>query len=166
MATIAELKALIENANALGRQNLRDKGVNVEDTATTYEIMSKIADITAGEIETSLADRVYTNYGVSKDEYKYCIISFNTFSNALYVYFTNEVVYGANLQIHAPYLRGYFSGYSFSDFDNIESVLQYTFDKIKSLTLYDTSYANVTSSNTKSYINFDKGTFTGIVYNI
>ena len=48
MATIRELKTQIENANALGRTNLAVKGVTVEETATTYEIMSKISEISGG----------------------------------------------------------------------------------------------------------------------
>jgi hypothetical protein len=38
----------INNANALGRQNLGDKGVSVPETATTYEIMQNIANIIVG----------------------------------------------------------------------------------------------------------------------
>lgn len=38
----------INNANALGRGNLAEKGVIVDETATTYEIMSKIADVSGG----------------------------------------------------------------------------------------------------------------------
>lgn len=46
--TIADLKTKIKNANALGRQNLTEKGVEIPETATTYEIMSKIADVSSG----------------------------------------------------------------------------------------------------------------------
>lgn len=38
----------IENANALGRQNLADKGVATDGTETTYKIMSMIADVSGG----------------------------------------------------------------------------------------------------------------------
>lgn len=48
MSNLKELKTQIENANALGRQNLTDKGVEVEETATTYDIMSKIAEVSGG----------------------------------------------------------------------------------------------------------------------
>lgn len=48
MATIQEVKQQIENANALGRQNLTDKGVDVSADATTYEIMQSIADVSGG----------------------------------------------------------------------------------------------------------------------
>ena len=48
MATIQELKTRIENVNELGRQNLAEKGVELSETATTYEIMSKIAEISGG----------------------------------------------------------------------------------------------------------------------
>lgn len=42
------LKSQIENANALGRANLNAKGVQTDGTETTYEIMSKIADVQGG----------------------------------------------------------------------------------------------------------------------
>lgn len=45
MATIQQLKTQIENANALGRQNLTKKGVELSATATTYDIMTAIAEI-------------------------------------------------------------------------------------------------------------------------
>ena len=48
MATIKEVKTQIQNANALGRQNLTEKGVEVEATATTYDIMTAIAEISGG----------------------------------------------------------------------------------------------------------------------
>lgn len=48
MATIRELKTQIKNANALGRTNLSLKGVELPETATTYEIMNKIAEINGG----------------------------------------------------------------------------------------------------------------------
>ena len=48
MATIQDLKTQILNANALGRTNLANKGVELPETATTYEIMSKIAEISGG----------------------------------------------------------------------------------------------------------------------
>ena len=50
MATIRELKTQIENANTLGRTNLSEKGVELPETATTYDIMSKIADVTSGGV--------------------------------------------------------------------------------------------------------------------
>ncbi len=45
MVTLQELKAKIENANALGIANLGRKGVEVPESATTYEIMQSIAEI-------------------------------------------------------------------------------------------------------------------------
>lgn len=48
MATIQELKTQIENANALGRTNLSEKGVELPETATTYEIMQGIGDVSSG----------------------------------------------------------------------------------------------------------------------
>lgn len=42
------LKQLIENANALGRQNLNAKGITTDGTETTYQIMGKIAEIQGG----------------------------------------------------------------------------------------------------------------------
>ena len=48
MATIQQLKTQIQNANALGRTNLSEKGVKLPDTATTYNIMQAIAEIVSG----------------------------------------------------------------------------------------------------------------------
>ncbi len=48
MSTINKLKSQIENANALGRQNLTDKGIEVNGTETTYQLMQMIADISGG----------------------------------------------------------------------------------------------------------------------
>ena len=48
MATIQEIKTKLLNANALGRQNLTDKGIEIPESATTYEIMSKISEISGG----------------------------------------------------------------------------------------------------------------------
>lgn len=48
MATIQDIKTKLLNANLLGRTNLNDKGVALPETATTYEIMSKIAEISGG----------------------------------------------------------------------------------------------------------------------
>lgn len=42
------LVSRIENANTLGRANLNAKGVTTDGTETTYEIMSKIADVSGG----------------------------------------------------------------------------------------------------------------------
>lgn len=47
MANLKDLKTQIENANALGVANLTEKGVEISADATTYEIMGKIAEITA-----------------------------------------------------------------------------------------------------------------------
>lgn len=49
----------INTNNTLGRQNLRDKGVVVAENATTYEIMSAIADVSGGgsaSTEQSISD--------------------------------------------------------------------------------------------------------------
>ncbi len=53
----------INNANALGRQNLTDKGVEVSADATTYEIMQSIADIVIGGGGSSISytDIVYND---------------------------------------------------------------------------------------------------------
>ena len=48
MATLQKLKAQIEDANAVGRQHLTNKGVVVSGDSTTYEIMQKIAEIASG----------------------------------------------------------------------------------------------------------------------
>lgn len=48
MSGIEGLKTRVENANALGRQNLTEKGVVISEYSTTYNIMSKIADVESG----------------------------------------------------------------------------------------------------------------------
>lgn len=117
----------------------------------------------------SLADRVYEHYGVSKADYPCCAISFHTFSKKLFVYFATTATCASassNLNLNAPCLTGSVSYSSFSDFDNVESVIQYTFDNIKSVTETTSSYQVITRSNTISYINFDKGVFAGTAYKI
>lgn len=48
MATIQEIKTKLLNVNALGRTNLSGKGVELPQTATTYNIMQAIAKIVSG----------------------------------------------------------------------------------------------------------------------
>ena len=48
MASVQDLKTQIENVNALGRTNLAEKGVELSATATTYEIMRGIGDVSSG----------------------------------------------------------------------------------------------------------------------
>lgn len=54
----------INEVNALGRQNLTDKGISVPDTATTYEIMQSIADIVIGGGGSGIS---YTNIVYNDD---------------------------------------------------------------------------------------------------
>ncbi len=49
MASITEVKQQIINANSLGISNLSEKGVELSESATTYEIMQGIADIITGK---------------------------------------------------------------------------------------------------------------------
>lgn len=58
MATVQQIKDAINNANAVGITNLTGKGVSVSDTATTYEIMSKIADIPSDGASISVSSEV------------------------------------------------------------------------------------------------------------
>lgn len=48
MATIKGLKSQVQSANALGIANLVEKGVDISEDATTYEIMQRIADVIGG----------------------------------------------------------------------------------------------------------------------
>lgn len=52
MATIQQIKDAINSANTLGRTNLAEKGVTVDDTATTYQIMQKISEVSGGSSGT------------------------------------------------------------------------------------------------------------------
>ncbi len=45
MANMKKLTEQIQNANALGVANLEGKGVSISGNATTYEIMSSIANV-------------------------------------------------------------------------------------------------------------------------
>ncbi len=48
MATLKQLKTQVENANALGVENLTVQGVEISSEATTHDIMLKIAEIVSG----------------------------------------------------------------------------------------------------------------------
>lgn len=70
-----QIKAQIETANALGRSNLAEKGVALPEGATTYEIMERIADVSAGGGEfKSYADKIYEYYGLDKAAYPYLTV--------------------------------------------------------------------------------------------
>jgi hypothetical protein len=62
MASLKKLKTQIENANALGIANLTEKGVNLPETATTYEIMKGIAEVSSG------GGRIYRNIVYNEDD--------------------------------------------------------------------------------------------------
>ena len=67
MVGLRDLKVQIENANSLGRQNLSDKGVEVNADATTYEIMQGIAEV-SGEGSTEEIETLIDNSGVLDTE--------------------------------------------------------------------------------------------------
>lgn len=50
MSGIERLKCKVRDANALGRQNLTEKNVEISETATTYDIMGKIAEVSGEEL--------------------------------------------------------------------------------------------------------------------
>lgn len=158
--------ALIDKLNAIG-DAIREKN-GTSDLIPLADMPQAILDISGGG-EISLVDMVYSHYGVSKEEHPCCAISFNTFQKKVFVYFATTVTCASassNLQLNAPYLTGSASYSSYSDFDNVEGVVQFALDNIQSLTEKASGYANITPSNTKSYINFDKGVFSGTVYEI
>ena len=55
MATLEDLKIQIENANALGRTNLFENGVELPETATTYKIMQNIKKISSVDASLNIA---------------------------------------------------------------------------------------------------------------
>ena len=61
---IKSLKTQVENVNAFGRQNLNAKGVATNGDETTYQIMSKIADILSESGDNSI---VYSNIVYNED---------------------------------------------------------------------------------------------------
>ena len=65
MATVQEVKQQIENANALGVSNLTDKGVEISADATTFDIMTAIAEISGGDSGSGGAE--YTNIVYNDD---------------------------------------------------------------------------------------------------
>lgn len=67
MATIAELNNKIKTANALGIENLSKKGVTISESATTYEIMQSIDNISSG---TSGDDSYNQGYADGQKEYE------------------------------------------------------------------------------------------------
>ena len=67
MATIAELNNKIKTANALGIENLSKKGVTISESATTYEIMQSIDNISSG---TSGDDSYNQGYVDGQKEYE------------------------------------------------------------------------------------------------
>ena len=56
---ILDLKMQVEDVNALGRHNLTEKGVTVGENATTYDIMTAIAEITGGSGGIQYTNIVY-----------------------------------------------------------------------------------------------------------
>lgn len=67
MATIKEIKEQIENANALGRQNLTEKGVTIPENATTYEIMKNIKNVSGSSAELDALEDLIDNSEVLED---------------------------------------------------------------------------------------------------
>jgi hypothetical protein len=59
---IADLKQNIKNANALGVANLTEKGVEVSESATTYDIMKSIAEVSGG------GGRIYRDIVYNEDD--------------------------------------------------------------------------------------------------
>lgn len=233
MASPQELKEQIENANALGVQNLSDKGVEISASATTYEIMSKIADVSGGgtrysnitynedgsivlvdtdgnthtitctyedeklvsctydgdaigltydedrltrigdvEVDFStlfvlLSNTVYSHYGVSKDDYPYVAIQFLSSNSCVYIVFSKTVAITSSKITYTDCLRSVYSGYDFTDFDNVNGAMQYALSNVPKEDLKSLASAEATNSTAWTlYINFDKGKFTGTVYAI
>lgn len=67
MATIKQIKAQIKNANALGRQNLTEKGVEISENATTFDIMTAIAEISGSGGGDVIIGADYTNIVYNED---------------------------------------------------------------------------------------------------
>ncbi len=63
--SFANLITQIENVNALGRENLAQKGVNVADGATTHDIMQGISTITNGNSTHSIESSLDIMQGIS-----------------------------------------------------------------------------------------------------
>jgi len=72
MANASDLKQQIVTSNALGRTNLAEKGVELSETATTYEIMQNIANI---KTRKSYADAICEYFGIDKNTYPYIAVA-------------------------------------------------------------------------------------------
>ena len=101
MATIKEVKTQIENTNALGVANLTEKGVEISETATTYEIMQGIADISSGG-GTEELEQLIDNSGVldstdgtTTEKVEQLIEKANKIDFSAYVTRARQLFYGA-----------------------------------------------------------------------
>jgi hypothetical protein len=166
MPTIEQVKTQIENANALGRQNLKDKGVSIEETATTYEIMSKISEITAGEAETSLADMVYNRYGVSKEEYPYLDIRYIPKYERVYIYFTKSIRCVSGTTIYTNNLSNFADFDDFANYSDVDGAAHFACGMIKNRLTSRPSWNETEYDTNVHYINFNDIGFAGTVYNI
>ncbi len=67
MATISEIKTKIKKVNALGRKNLTEKGVELPENATTYEIMQGIGYVSNDSAELENIETLIDERGVLED---------------------------------------------------------------------------------------------------
>jgi hypothetical protein len=114
-----------------------------------------------------LADTVYSHYGVSKAEYPYLAIEFLSSNKCVYVVFSKTVTITSSKITYTDCLRSAYSGYDFTDFDNINGAMQYALSNVPKENLKSLASAEATNDTAWTlYINFDKGKFTGTVYAI
>lgn len=83
---MGRLTDAVNRNNALGRDNLAEKGVELSEAATNHEIMQGIAEVSGGEFK-SFADKTYERFGIDKVAYPYLAIGVLS-SNSTYIEFS------------------------------------------------------------------------------
>ena len=67
MATLQDFKTQMKYVNILGIANLAEKGVELPDDATTYEIMQRIIDIPSGGNDTKEIEVLIDESGILEE---------------------------------------------------------------------------------------------------
>lgn len=116
---------------------------------------------------SALSDILYNHYGVSKEEYPYLAIQYLDSNDCAYVVFAKNVTVDGSRIGYYDCLWGAYNPYTFDNFDNIESAVQYAVDNIaRDVINTKSAWEAWNTTGWTQYINFDKGAFTGTAYYI
>lgn len=115
----------------------------------------------------TIADTVYTYYGINKEEYPYLAIQYRD-SEYIHVVFAKTIEISKYQITYRDCMWGASSYTDFSDFDDIESAVQFAESKVPTLKTYTAWGTDIKSDLTRliQYINFDHGEYVGTDYNI